>query len=463
MPDVSLAVLLVEDDPGTATSLSRILALDGYRVDTATTIAATLDRDNWSDYFAVILDRKLPDGMADDVLPQLKQLAPNTALFVVTAYTDLDGTIAALRSGVVDYFLKPLNPEMLRTSLKLVVERQRAAEALRESEQTIRAIVETAVDAIITIDRQGTITTFNPAAEQIFGYRAREAIGQNVKMLMPAPHRVEYDDYVRRYVETGEATLVGTTRELTAQRKNGSLFPIALSVSAVEELSFFTGIVRDISERNAMQAKILSIATEEQRRIGQELHDGTQQELTGLGLLAQNLSDALQERSLPEGELAAKVAVGISKANQRVRLLARGLVPVPVDAEGLMSALGELAKDTAEIRGLSCTFTCPESVVVPDDVVATHLYRIAQEAVTNAIKHAEADEIEISLQQANGVIRVEVCDNGMSIDEKREPTQGVGLGIMGYRCSLIGGNLEVERLDSGGTRVACPVPVQTDA
>ncbi|HLF10919.1 MAG TPA: ATP-binding protein [Gammaproteobacteria bacterium] len=198
--------------------------------------------------------------------------------------------------------------------------------------------------------------------------------------------------------------------------------------------------------------------------MGQDLHDSTQQELTGLGLLAQNLSEALDARGASqESQLAAKLAVRISEANLHVRSLARGLVPVPVDAEGLMSALGELARSTEKNHGLSCLFEYSAPVTVADDNVATHLYRIAQEAVANAVKHARADAIAIHLERNEHGLELAVSDNGIGIEPRSIREEGVGLRIMEYRCGLIGGTLTVRRQESGGTVVTCTVPKESEA
>lgn len=334
---------------------------------------------------------------------------------------------------------------------------ERTAE-LHESERRIRAIVDAAADAIITIDTKGIIQEFNGAAERMFGYTAEEIVGANVASLMPEPYREHHDEYLRNYLRTGEPRIIGKTRELRARRKDGRVFPIALSVSAVDHLGYFTGIIRDVTERKALQREILEIASREQRRIGEELHDGIQQELTGLGLLAQSLADALRKSSNDEAELAARLAKGISVANNHTRTLARGLIPVAVDAEGLMSALGELSEYTDVNSDLACSFECPKPVSMTDDVAATQLYRVAQEAVTNALKHAKAARVSIRLAQTDDAIRLEVEDDGVGIDEALKPERGNGLRIMQHRCEVIGGDLQIARSAAGGTAIVCVVP-----
>lgn len=172
---------------------------------------------------------------------------------------------------------------------RLHVSEEQIHAVLHESEARMRAIVTAAADAIITTDEKGTVQEFNSAAEEMFGYTAKEIIGKSIGLLMPDPYRDEHSEYLRRYLETGEARIIGKTRELRGRRKDGTIFPIALSLSAVDHLGYFIGIVRDMTERRALQRRIAEIATQERRLIGEELHDGLQQELTALGLLAQNL------------------------------------------------------------------------------------------------------------------------------------------------------------------------------
>ena len=160
--------------------------------------------------------------------------------------------------------------------VKNTVERRKAEEALRESSERLRAILETAVEGIITIDDRGTIESFNPAAEKIFGYPAREAVGQNITLLMPAPFRQEHDGYLASYRRTGHAKIIGIGREVVGQRKDGTVFPMDLSVSEVRlaQRRMFTGFVRDITERKRLEKEIIEISNREQQRIGQDLHDG---------------------------------------------------------------------------------------------------------------------------------------------------------------------------------------------
>lgn len=350
--------------------------------------------------------------------------------------------------------------------------------ALREKHEHLEAIWNSAFDAIITIDSQGRIETANRAAEKLFGYTNAEMIGQNVKMLMPSPFRDEHDGYLRRYRETGKARILNMPRELVARCKDGSTFPIDLSVTRVDHSQYFTGIIRDSSERKELQQHVLEIATEEQRRIGRELHDGTGQELTGLSLVAGTLlnlmtvvpvkeSEGQVVRQLDEAgfnricDIVNKLNRKLSEANRLVHQLSHGIMPVQIDAEALRSALDELAASTNTPPTVCCRFDCPLPIMAANNTTATHLYRIAQEAVNNAIRHSKADQICISLRQNDDQIVLEIVDNGVGIGAAEGSVaatakgRGMGLRTMQYRAGMIGGTLHVERREAGGTMVRC--------
>lgn len=378
----------------------------------------------------------------------------------VTLVRDADAKPSILAMTERDITARKRSEEQIR-ALNAALE-QRVTQRTRElqaSEHRTAAILEASSEAIVAIDNSGKIVTFNHAATQVFGYSAEEAIGQNVRLLMPPSERGRHDAYLTRYLKTREPHIIGKTRALSACRKDGALFPIQLTVSEVEELELFVGCIRDMTAARALQEEVLNIAMLEQRRIGQELHDVTQQELTGLGLLAQNLNEKLgQHGAKADAELAGRVASGIAQANLHVRHLAHGLIPVPIDAESLPAALAELAQSTQQSYPLTCRFECPAPVKVPNAGTATHLYRIAQEAVGNAVKHAKADKLSIRLEHRNDKLALEVADNGIGIDLNRRTKDGVGLRLMEYRCSVIGGRFSVQRGEGGGTVVMCAIP-----
>jgi two-component system CheB/CheR fusion protein len=336
----------------------------------------------------------------------------------------------------------------------------RSDSAVHDHAERLRAILDTAVEGIITIDERGTIESFNPASEKIFGYRAAEVIGKNVNVLMATPHREQHDGYLENYRHTGHAKIIGIGRETFARKKDGTLFPMDLSVSEVKlsDRRIFTGFVRDITERKRLEKENLEISEREQRRIGQDLHDGLCQQLAGIEMLSQVLAHKLEPQSANEAARAAEIAGAIRDAIGQTRLLARGLSPVTLEAEGLMSALAELADNTEKMFQVRCAFDCPEVIKFNDHAAATHLFRIAQEAVSNAIKHGKARNISIQMRAEAEGVSVRVTDDGGGFPKKFSGDSGMGLRIMQARIGMVAGTLRVEHNPAGGVTVFCQAP-----
>ena len=276
-------------------------------------------------------------------------------------------------------------------------------------------------------------------------------------MLMPPPFRDEHEQYIASYLRTRQSSVIGIGREVVGRRKDGSIFPMDLAVSEIHQLGLFTGVLRDISDRRELEKQVLEIAAEEDRRIGSELHDSIQQQLTGLGLFAATISEGLNKRSAPEAQMAARLAEGIQQATEQVHLLSHGLVAVEVEEEGLRSAFTELTRRVCEQYAIQCEFHCEEDIRVDDNFLATHLYRIAQEAITNAVKHGRAKRIEILLGEISGRLTVQIRDDGTGVRGEQEDSGGMGLRIMNYRASLIGATLSITGGDPPGTVVSCAV------
>ena len=329
------------------------------------------------------------------------------------------------------------------------------AEHAHDGEARLAAILNTAADAIITIDAHGVIQSVNATAERMFGYAAAEMIGQNVKMLMPAPYRDEHDRYLARYLQTGEKHIIGLGREVDGRRKDGSTFPVDLAVSEVGQLKLFTGLLRDITRRKELEREVVEIASLEQRRIGQDLHDSVSQELTALNMLAGDLAETLRSDPSNASQLVERLVLGLQRSQQELRAVMRGLLPVSVDAEGLMAALSDLANRTQQEGKVTCVFDCPKPVLVEDNLIATHLYLIAQEAVHNAVKHARCRNIRISVE-SNHLLVLRVQDDGIGIpDQPTENHGGLGLRIMRNRAAIIRATLTIEPAKPTGTVVTC--------
>ncbi len=336
------------------------------------------------------------------------------------------------------------------------VERDAAEKALEESRERLQAIVTTAADSIITIDRQGIIESVNLAGERAFGYAASEMIGRNVSMLMPDPYAREHDGYLARFLETGVKKVIGIGREVVGRRKDGSLFPVDISLSELREHRLFTGILRDVTRRKDLEREVLEIAALEEGRIGEELHDNAGQELTGLGLMASALAKRLAGRD--ESELARKVVVGLERTQEQIRSLAHGLVPIQVEPDALSQTLENLVQRIRDPSSIECSFEDPDAVLVTDSIVATHLCKIAQEALHNAVRHAHARHVHVALRGSDGSLTLTVTDDGVGMETALDRPGGLGLRLMRNRAGLIGARLSIESQPGQGTRIVCTMP-----
>ena len=370
----------------------------------------------------------------------------------------------------------------------------RQAADLIERKQTeaatalLGAIVGSSDDAIISKGLNGVITSWNKSAERLFGYTAQEAIGQSVTMLIP-PDRLSEEPEILAQLVRGERV---EHFETVRVRKDGSLMDISLTISPVKDSTGrvigASKIARDITEHKRMEAELatwqrelelrvvqlrvqlqaeaderkrleaeIAMAVEaEQQRLGQELHDGLAQEMTGVGYLLEALALKLTSKHARE---LLKLRGKLGTAIEKTRNLAKGFYPVEIEKYGLEMALRELAKHNQERFGVSCLVEADEKAPVElRDSRAIQLFRIAQEAVHNAAKHAKAKHVLIRLEAQNGGWLLTVRDDGVGLRRDVERADGMGLRIMQYRAQMIGGMLSIRNGVGGGVIVSCIVP-----
>ena len=209
------------------------------------------------------------------------------------------------------------------------------------------------------------------------------------------------------------------------------------------------------------QKEVLAISERERTRFGAELHDGLGQQLTAIELMCQSLKQDLQAADPQSAKQASEICRFLREAIAQTRSLARDLSPVKLGSGGLPEALKELALRTTETRRLKCTVNISGSVIIENELDAGHLYRIAQEAVHNAVKHAGATDVVISLTQNRNGLRLEISDNGQGLPKSPKPGQGIGLQVMKHRASIIGANLEIKSGTGKGVTVVCAWPKET--
>ena len=209
--------------------------------------------------------------------------------------------------------------------------------------------------------------------------------------------------------------------------------------------------------RKELEREILEITDREQQHIGHELHDGVGQELTGLGLMAQTLSQRLPETSA-ERRVASRLVTGLNHLHGQLRALARGLLPVEVESKGLWAALDDLAARTTEQSGISVQFECPEWVEMPDHATSVELFRITQEAISNALRHGRPSTIRLSILSQPDGLRLRIMDDGVGISDPPNQGKGLGIRIMQYRAESIRGELRIKPAEEGGTVVTVTLP-----
>lgn len=220
-------------------------------------------------------------------------------------------------------------------------------------------------------------------------------------------------------------------------------------------------LTKEIMERERLERELLATSEREQRRIGQDLHDGLCQHLTGASLAAQVLLRKLSQRAQPEAEDSKRLVTILEEAISLGRSLARGLHPVEMQPDGLMQALDEFANTTSSLFKVSCRFDCGAPILIHEPAVAGHMYRIAQEAVGNAIKHGMATDIGIHLDvQDHGTV-MSIEDNGIGLPDPLPKSRGIGLQIMAHRASAVGADFKIESGKQGGTIVTCMIPAET--
>ena len=348
-----------------------------------------------------------------------------------------------------------------------------------ESRARALAVFETTVDGVITIDTAGCIETFNAGAERIFGYTADEVIGRTVQVLMPEPYHSEHDAYMEAYRTTGVRRIIGIGREVVGRRKSGVTFPMDLAVSEVALPGggrIFTGIVRDISERRVLEREVLRIAEDERRRIGQDLHDGLGQQLTAVGLFLRGLARDLDADGSPRAAEAHRLVELLDDADAHARGLARSLVPVELEQNGLETALARLAERSSGLYAVDVRAETAGSGQASADALqadaASNLFWIAQEAVSNAVQHGRAEHVRVVLVRGAEQLRLRIEDDGTGFGVPDGPdrslsapirpvdSRGMGLRIMHYRAHLAGGSLEIRPGTEGGTVVTCTVPLR---
>jgi two-component system sensor kinase FixL len=322
----------------------------------------------------------------------------------------------------------------------------------------LAAVVRNSNDAIMVQDLKGNIISWNLGAERMYGYRKAEAMKLNASRMIPEHKRNEMQSLIEKLKKKGNIDCSETMR-LT---KDGRILHVSLTATLLrneaEKPSVVTITERDITERRHLENEILEITERERKLIGQEMHDSMGQVLTGVAVKSKGLALKLKSKALTESKGALAISKLASLAITQMRDLARMLYPVDIEAGGLVTALQSLASNAEKILDVKCRFLCKKPVSMNNLIEAKQLYRIAQEAVTNAAKHGKAKNVSIELHSTEELCILSVKNDGLAFQKSSCPNNGLGLKIMEYRANLMGGILDIRKGKKNGTVVTCTVP-----
>jgi two-component system sensor kinase FixL len=312
-------------------------------------------------------------------------------------------------------------------------------EGAKCAQATLQALLDGSLDGVILVDGGGRIASANRSAASLFGCRQDEFAGARWQSYIDAPLSV--------------LQAPGVLQDCNGRRADGTIFPIECGFTEIAAQSprLFVAVIRDISERRLLEQKVLDVSAQLQRQIGQDLHDGLGQLLTGTAFLAKGLVARVAVEYQPQ---AGRVVELVNQAITRVRSLARGLSPIHIEAQSLDSLLRDVVAESSELLGVECALELRDAVEIDRPATMVQLCLIIREAITNAVRHGQARRIVVSLARQGARSLLQIEDDGVGIGQPNERVDGLGLRSMRHRARMIRGTLTVER-GGIGTIVRC--------
>jgi|GEM_PF-1149864 len=501
MRKATVEILVVEDEEAHAELVRRaFVSREEVKLTFVTTLGAARVCLARSFPDLAVVDLRLPDGDGIELL----QNELGIALFpvvIMTSHGDEQVAVEAMKAGALDYVVKSetLLEQMPRIVDRVlrewghISERRRAEAALRESEARFRGVFEHTPVALWEADYTGVrafLDVLPREDEQDFSIYLNEhpdvvdACANRVRILGVNHTGVELfeassaEELIAAAAEMFGGEMAEAFRgQLVCIYDGGKFLEVETTIPTLgghkRDVSLHWAVppghehtysrvllsMTDVTESKRLEQEVLEVSGREQRRIGRDLHDGLGQLLAGTRFKIARLEQRLRGNDLvTEADVVLEIDQFVEEAMSQARALAHGLSPVNVGADGLTQALKGLVYTVERMGGIPCKLVCPETVYVKDPEVATQVYRIAQEALNNAMRHSLATKLTVSLTRQSGFILLAVRDNGIGFNSEQVREGGMGLRSMRYRARMIRGTIDIHPDAKGGTTVTCHFP-----
>ena len=458
-------VLLVEDDMITRRLMTKLISNHGHNV-----IACSNAEEGWyafqeTAYSLLVLDWMLPGMSGLDLCRRVRasENGPYCVILVITALAEREHLKEVLEAGADDYLAKPIDRDLFNVRLTIaerrveyILEHKDAQEQLRLLDAAIRSSSEGILITTSDINREGPRIVFaNEGMATTTGYGTSELVGKFLNIFEGPKTNREVMQKMRTALEQGDPF----SAEVVHYKKDGSPYLVHWHISPVRDpsglITHYVSVQREITEQRRLERELVEISDREQRRIGRDLHDGLGQTLTGLAFMAKSLERRLKNRDMEAAEQALNIAQLVNDAKTDARALSRGLVTVDLTGNGIVLAIEDLVSRIEQFSSVQCTVESNLTVPILDENVAMHLYRICQEAVTNAVKHSGADRVMVMLKQVGDRLELSISDNGKGIEYSNADIDGMGLRIMAFRAQMINGSMSIRERPGGGTVIQC--------
>ena len=358
---------------------------------------------------------------------------------------------------LVEIALTPLpgaSGTLVLSSIIDITERKRSEEELRFQAEILRNVH----DAVFYVTQDGIVRDWNEGAARIFSLKSSEAIGQSLMEICSQNKGHLFTDRIIPAIRKR-----GVAEEVIHCRlKSGREVYIRAKITPMSQKleEGYVFCASDITKEKRLEAELVRISENEQRRIGQDIHDDLCSQLSGIGCMTKVLEHRLKEAHAEEADMMAGITEMVAQAGTKAREIAKGLVPTVLETQGLAGALRELALRKREMVGVNCIAAVSDEELIEKlpDYISIQLYRIAQEGVTNAIKHSDAEIIEISLRAYDGRLELRIRDDGKGMP-RDQPSTGMGLLTMQRRSELISADFSIQASPGGGAYIRCIVPL----